>query len=252
MKTIACIGARMGSTRFPGKVFKKLGNDHIVLGWVVRAAEASNLVDEVWVCTTVEKRDDVIKTWCADYTKCWRGSETDVLRRLADCARHTKADIVVRLTGDCPFLDPEVIDQVIMLQRQTGVAYANNVDPPTYPDGLDVQVVTAEALYAADAEASRSSDRDTVCEYISRNRKRWPSATLLCGMPGLEKYRWVLDGPEDYEFCKAIVAEIGDNEPADLIRILEVLRRKPELQEINSKSYSRNERFLVSISGEVS
>jgi spore coat polysaccharide biosynthesis protein SpsF (cytidylyltransferase family) len=238
----------MGSTRLPGKVMLGLGRKR-VLGWVVNAAQAAIGVDEAWVATTTEERDDEIVQWCIDRDiNYWRGSETDVLRRFAECAQAAKADIVVRLTGDCPFADPRIIGEVVALREHTNVAYASNVDPPSFPDGLDAEAFTAKALYAAEAEASLPTDRDTVTRFISRNRLRWPSATLACGIGNLASERWVLDTAEDLKFCKAVVAKLGRRLPS-LLTILEVLRKHAELRDIN-RMWIRNERYFQAVASE--
>jgi spore coat polysaccharide biosynthesis protein SpsF (cytidylyltransferase family) len=248
MKTVAIIAARMNSTRLPGKVMMTLG-DVPVLQWVWYAAARASLVNEVCVATTRDKSDDPIVDWCKRYSINWhRGSEDDVLERFTEATKMTKADVVVRLTGDCPFHDPRIIDEVVALRQQTGAAFASNCDPPTYPDGLDTQVMLAEALFAADTYAVRPSDRDTVCEYIGRHRDRWPSATITCPIPGLAAERWVLDTEEDFAFCKAIVSRSKDHPPS-MIEILDILHRHPEIRQINSM-WKRNERFYAGIAGE--
>jgi spore coat polysaccharide biosynthesis protein SpsF (cytidylyltransferase family) len=206
-------------------------------------------VDDVWVATTSAKRDEEIINWCdSKKISWWRGSETDVLQRFAECAKCAEADIIVRLTGDCPFADPRVIGEIIALREHVGAAYASNVDPPSFPDGLDSEAFTAEALYAADREARLSTDRETVTRWISRNRARWNSATLTCGIPRLESERWVLDTADDLEFCKAVVARLKDRLPS-LLTILEVLRKHPELRDIN-RMWKRNERYFEAVASE--
>src|SRR5258708_5855791 len=161
----------MGSTRLPGKVLMPLGGPP-ALAWCVRAAQAAPGVDEVWVATSTLPADDAIADWCKDVGKgpCFRGSETDVLSRFAGCADAAKADVILRLTGDCPFLDPQVIGAVVRLQKNTGAHYVSNVSPRTYPDGLDVEAFTLIALVFAHTHATRSIDRDCVTTFIERNR----------------------------------------------------------------------------------
>lgn len=160
MKVVAVIQARMGSTRLPGKVLMDLGG-HPVLEWCERAARAAPGVDEVWVATSNLPADDVISNWCTDGAiPCWRGSETDVLSRFVGAAEASQADVILRLTGDCPFLDPQVIGGVVWLLKATGCEFASNVSPRTYPDGLDVQVFTRDLLVDAACSATRQIDRD--------------------------------------------------------------------------------------------
>ena len=243
MNTVAVIQARMGSTRLPGKVLMQLG-DHPVLSWVIQAAQNAPGVNQVIVATSTLPGDDVIAEFChGNRIECFRGSESDVLSRYLGAAHQTGADIIVRLTGDCPFLDPAVIGEVIQLRKMKNAAYATNTDPATYPDGLDVEVFTREALEATHREATRGTDRDTVTRFMVRNRHRFPAANLVCPLPHLERERWVLDSPEDYEFCKALAKHLkrgGIN--WGYLGILKVLDEHPELREIN-RHLTRNERF---------
>lgn len=250
MKVVAVIQARMGSTRLPGKVLMPLGGQP-VLAWCVRAADAAPGVDAVWVATSTLDQDDVIAQWCADnVVHCWRGSETDVLSRFVGCANASGADVLLRLTGDCPFLDPQVIGAVVRLQKQTGAAYCSNVSPRTYPDGLDVECFTFEALAAADAEAARPIDRDCVTTWVGRNRSRFPAEAVINPIPGLQDERWVLDTAADYEFCKAIAARWPwDKGPPSQLDILSILDASPELRDLNADAIM-NERFFDALAEE--
>src|SRR5258707_565425 len=135
MHTVLIVIARMGSSRLPGKVMMDLGGKP-VLEWVTDAALRCKLVNDVIIATTTDIRDNEIAGWAArQYLSYYRGSEDDVLDRFFWAARNQDTDVVVRVTADCPFLDPNVIDQVIALRETTGVAYASNVYPPTWPDG---------------------------------------------------------------------------------------------------------------------
>lgn len=248
MRTIAVIQARLGSTRLPGKVLMPL-DIHPVLGWVLTATQAAKGIDEVVVATSELEQDNPIATYCAyEKVRCVRGSEQDVLSRFIKVAEETGGDVFVRITGDCPLIDPHVISEVVKLRELTGSDYASCIDPPTYPDGLDVEVFTRTALEAAHAEARRPSDRDCVTRFISRNRYRFKAANLTCPLPGLVKERWVLDTAEDYKFCQEIAARIKTYPPSYL-DILEILKKEPELRSINGH-LTRNERFFEAISTE--
>jgi glutamate-1-semialdehyde aminotransferase/spore coat polysaccharide biosynthesis protein SpsF (cytidylyltransferase family) len=250
MKVVAIIQARMGSTRLPGKVLMDLGG-HPVLAWCVRACQAAPGVTETWVATSTLGQDDVIAQWCADNeVHCWRGSETDVLSRFVGCANASGADVLLRLTGDCPLLDPQVIGAVVRLQKQTGAAYCSNVSPRTYPDGLDVEAFTYEALAAADAEATRPIDRDCVTTWIGRNRSRFPAEAVVNPIPGMQDERWVLDTQDDYEFCNRI-ARIWDwdSGPPSQLDILSILDDAPHLRALNTPAVM-NERYFEALAEE--
>lgn len=246
MKTVAIIIARMGSSRLPGKVLMDLGGN-TVLHWVVSAARHAPGVDEVWVATTKQKADNAIWEWCEDNNvDCWRGSEHNVLYRFTETARMAEADIVVRLTGDCPFHDPQVIGEVIALRNATGVDYASNVDPGTWPDGLDCEVFTRETLEKTNKEAGRGTDRGCVTQYIMRNKAKFSTANLTCPIPGLYRERWVLDTENDYRFCQAIAQGAKG---FSYLEILDFLNKNPELRKINAH-HPRNERFFEDLVAE--
>lgn len=250
MNVVAVIQARMGSTRLPGKVLMDLGG-HPVLEWCTRACYAAPGVTDVWVATSKLKADDVIATWCRERgIPVWRGSETDVLSRFIGASIASDADIVLRLTGDCPFLDPAVIGAVVRLQKQTGAAFCSNVSPRTYPDGLDVQAMMRSALVAADREATRPLDRDGVCTWIERNRSRFPAETLINPIPGMETERWVLDTAEDYRVCNSIAwAWPWDHGPPSMLNIAGILDRNPGWRDIN-RNHVMNERYFDALAEE--
>src|SRR6266478_6182636 len=205
MKAVAIVQARMGSTRLPGKVLMPLGG-HPVLEWCVRAARSAPGVDEVWVATTTLDADDAIVKWCDEI------------------------DVNVRLTGDCPFLDPQVIGAVVRLQKSTGAHYVSNVSPRTYPDGLDVEAFTLIALVFAHTHATRPIDRDCVTTFIERNRSRLRAETVINPIPGLQDERWVLDTKADYNFCQNIVSYWPwENGPPTQLDILGILDATPAL-----------------------
>jgi glutamate-1-semialdehyde 2,1-aminomutase len=237
----------MGSTRFPGKVLTQLGQ-HPVLKWAYDAIKKADGIDEVVIATSSLPQDDVIAKYCAlNRINCFRGSESDVLDRFYQCALAYGAEVVLRLTCDCPFLDHNVISEVVRLRQMKGAAYASNIDPPTYPDGLDVECFTFDALYAAWSEATRPSDRDCVPQFIVRNRHRFPAVNLTCPLPGLVKERWVLDTQDDYKFCANVAVHLKDTPTyLDILRVLDIF---PEIRDYN-KSGIRNERFYEAINTE--
>lgn len=252
MKVVAIIQARMGSTRLPGKVMMSL-DGHPVLEWCVRACKYAPGVDEVWIATSTLPADDVIVQFFnkQPVVKVYRGSETDVLDRFHKCAQAANADIILRLTGDCPFLDPQVIGGVVRLMKQSpGCHFASNISPRTYPDGLDVQAMSWTALDTAWSEATRPIDRDGVCTFIERNRSRFPAETLINPIYGLEGERWVLDTADDLRFCDEVARGVRfANGPPSMLDILDFLDRKPEVRSINSTGVM-NERYFAALAEE--
>lgn len=252
MKIVAVVQARMGSTRLPGKVMMDLGGQP-VLAWSVRACRSALGVNETYVATSVLPQDDVIAAWCVENrVKCWRGPEDDVLSRFAGALLDSQADAVLRITGDCPFIDMDVIATIVRLyrDRDNELDFVTNVSPRTYPDGLDVQLMSSDALLCADREAKRAIDRDGVCTWIERNRSRFPAETLICPIPDMQHERWVLDTKQDYEFCKALARRWQWHYgPPTLLNILHVLDTYPEIRHINT-GHVMNERYFDALAEE--
>jgi glutamate-1-semialdehyde 2,1-aminomutase len=248
-KVVAIIQARMGSTRLPNKVLSDLAG-RPVLSWVVRAARAVEGVDEVVVATSTATADDKIADWCRSHkVACFRGSEQDVLSRFTGAAKAQDADIVMRITADCPFFDPAVGAQTLLLLRRAGADYACNNDPPNWPDGLDCEVVKASVLVAAGTEAVRPSDREHVMPFIRNRRGRFRIETLHCSVPGLAAERWTLDTPQDYEFLSAVAKRLKGDHPPSMAEVMAVLDAHPELRAINAQQV-RDEGFAKSIAAE--
>lgn len=223
----------MGSSRLPGKVLLELVG-RPVLEWVVRAARAATGVDDVWVATSHANSDNAIEAWCnTNSVDCFRGSESDVLSRYAGAAATSGADIVIRITSDCPLLDPNVVAQVVYLREKTGAEYASNIDPPTWPDGLDCEVFTAAALRSADKEAKKKGDREHVTPFIRRNYTRFPSETLVSPLAGLTSERWTLDTPEDLVMLRAIATRLPAKFAPSFLDVLRILDGEPSLRDIN-------------------
>jgi len=256
MTVVACIQARMSSTRLPGKILQNLAG-RPVLKWVVDAAQQAPGVGEVVVATSDNHADDIVAQKCLEWSvRCVRGSETDVISRFMAVAQATHGTDFIRLTGDCPFHDPQVIGAVVRLYKNSKAAgkshqvhYASNIDPPTWPDGLDVEIFSGAILQAAHREATRPSDRDCVTRWMARNRSLAGSATLTCPVPGLVKERWVLDTINDMRFCQEVASRLPSDLPTSYLDILDVLDRNPELRQINSM-HPRNERFYEGINSE--
>lgn len=247
MKKTVLIGiARMGSTRFPGKVLKDLGGKP-VLEWILSSFRRTLLVDDFIVATTTNPADEEIVAWCRkNLVNCHRGSEDDVLGRFTEAAQIIDASVAIRVTCDCPFVDPQVIDQVVALHRATSADYTSNIDPPTWPDGLDCEAINISALEWADSTATSKIDRECVTTIIQRNRHLWKCETLICPLPGMHKERWVLDTENDYKFCQK-VAEGAD--ACGWLGIKAFLDDNPQLREINAH-HPRNERYFAALASE--
>lgn len=244
MRTVAVIQARTGSTRLPGKVLLPLSGAPALQRMVERVRQAQRL-DEVIVATTTLPGDDAVVDLCAQLgVPVARGSDADVLGRLAGAVREyaTDAGYVVRLTGDCPLIDPTLIDEVVSLATANHATYASNVIPPTWPDGLDCEVLSWPALARAEAQATSASDREHVTPWILRSLapEQPPCVTSPVDLSGM---RWTLDEAEDYVLIAAVYGALYRQGRSFLTSdILDYLGRRPEIAAINRR-FRRNEGY---------
>jgi len=223
----------MSSSRLPGKVLADLGG-RPVLDWVLRAATAIPGIDRVVVATSRFTADDSIADWCGAHgVRCERGSESDVLERYHDAASAVGADVVMRLTADCPLLDPHVCGQVLALLRRSEADYASNIDPTTWPDGLDCEVFTSAALDIASKEAVLPGDREHVTRFLRAHRHRFRVESLVCPLSGLARERWTLDTESDLAFLRALTPHLPQDRPPSFVETLSVLDREPAVRAIN-------------------
>lgn len=232
MRIHAVIQARVGSTRLPGKVVEDLGG-RPVLEWVVRAARAATQIDEVIVATSTLPADDAVAELARSFgALVVRGSEDDVLSRFVAALEAHPADGIVRLTADCPLLDPALIDAVAGAWRAAPkVDYVSTVLVRSLPRGMDVELVAARALRAVDRTAV-GHDRVHVTSGVYAE----PTAYRLLGLsvtPAAHDLRVTLDTAEDLALLRALVAELPDG-PPEWRDVVSILRARPDLVAINS------------------
>jgi spore coat polysaccharide biosynthesis protein SpsF len=232
MKTVAIIQARMGSSRLPRKVLKDLGGA-TVLDRVLNRLGRSRLIQESLVATTTEPADDAIVEHCERTGwKVFRGSEQDVLDRYYQATKYLNADVVVRITSDCPVIDPEVTDATIRAFLDQHADYASNIQVRTYPRGLDTEVVTVQALERAWRESTKPYQREHVTPYIYEN----PGKFKLHGIENdvdCSQHRWTVDTPEDLQLLRAIYAQFGGRDDFGWREVLELVEADPSLADIN-------------------
>jgi spore coat polysaccharide biosynthesis protein SpsF len=198
----------MSSVRLPGKVLADVGGAPM-LALLLRRLGAARSVDRIVVATSTDPGDEPIDAVAADLgVETHRGPLDDVLTRLADAARGHDGT-VVRITADCPFIDPALVDATVELLEASGCAYASNVEPRTYPDGLDVEAMPAHVLAALAAEPLDASDREHVTTALRRDPSRW-SRVGLAGGEDLADLRWTVDTEDDLEFVRQVAARLGD------------------------------------------
>jgi spore coat polysaccharide biosynthesis protein SpsF len=232
VKVVAIIQARMGSTRLPGKVLKDLCGE-TVLARVVHRTRRATLLNEVVVATSVQPADDAIVQECGRLSvACFRGDEADVLDRYYRAAEKFSADAIVRITSDCPLIDPEVSDKTIRAFLEQHPDYASNVLERRYPRGLDTEVMTFAALESARRDARDPYQREHVTPFLYQHPERFRLVSVT-GDRDYSHYRWTLDTVEDLEFLRAVYerhAEASDPSWQDVLRILE---GEPDLAMIN-------------------
>lgn len=235
MKVVAIIQARMGSTRLPGKVMKEILGKPVIL-WDLDRISLSKLIDEIVVAIPYEKENDVIDDTIKEYNDkiiITRGSEDDVLDRYYQAAVKTNADVVVRITSDCPLIDPIVIDNVIEHFLDDDCDYCSNSLTRTYPRGLDTEVFLFKALEGAWNDAKNDYEREHVTPYIIENPDKFELLNVANDID-LSRLRWTLDTKEDFEFISAVYKRIYPKKQLFLIDdVLELLDTEPELIDIN-------------------
>jgi spore coat polysaccharide biosynthesis protein SpsF len=244
MKTIVLIQARMSSSRLPGKVLQDISGQPMLLHVIQRAKKAKS-VDMIVVITSTHEDDDAIEMLCKENgISCFRGSLDDVLDRYYQAAISFQADIIVRLTADCPLLDAKIIDKLVQTFHKGDFDYVSNTIECTYPDGLDTEVFKLEALGRAWKEACLNSEREHVTAYIYKHPELFRLGNVKNSID-LSHLRWTVDTPEDMEFVRAIYMRFK-NTYFGMSEILTFLKIHPEIASINAGQV-RNEGYLKSL-----
>ena len=251
-KTIAILQARMGSSRLPGKMLLPIIDGKGALELMLERASRASHIAKIVVATTTDPPDDGIEVLCDKLgVSCHRGNVEDVLDRFHGAiSEYPEYDTVVRLTGDCPLHDPAVIDMAIAKFRELRVDYLSNVSPPTFPDGLDVEVFSRDTLTRAWREAEKTSEREHVTLFIRKHPEIFSIANMENPSGDLSHLRWTLDEKADMEFITAIFKSLYESNPKfgrnDVLNLLDV---HPELAQINT-GIRRNEGLEKSLEQE--
>ncbi|PIR74165.1 MAG: hypothetical protein COU35_03855 [Candidatus Magasanikbacteria bacterium CG10_big_fil_rev_8_21_14_0_10_47_10] len=246
MKVVAIIQARMGSSRLPGKMLLDIAG-RPAIAHVVDAVKRSLTTQQVVLATTTDAKDDPLATWAEERgLTVYRGSEDDVLDRYYQAAKKVNADSVIRITGDCPFMDPAVIDRIVQEFQKGGYDYVANTQPATYPDGIDVEVFSFQALERAWNEAGLSSEREHVTPYIWKNPTLFAIGNIVHDADW-SGYRWTLDTPEDLDFLRHVAAACKEaGGPCSMADIRALVDAHPQWRELNGM-YERNEGYIKSL-----
>lgn len=247
-RRVAIIQARMSSSRFPGKVLEPvLGLPMIV--FMVRRVQQATLVNEVLVATSTDPSDDALADALQSHgIGCFRGSLNDVLGRFHDAAAHTGAEQIVRLTGDCPLMDADLVDRALALLTTSGADYVSNVAPPSYPDGLDVEAFTMAALNDAWRNAQRPSEREHVTLYLRAGHAHVKTAGWA-GVADLSTLRWTVDHRDDLAHVKALITAAGHTSPIGFDRF-DIYRGIERHALSTGADHRRNEGLAKSLAAE--
>jgi glutamate-1-semialdehyde 2,1-aminomutase len=233
----------MGSSRLPGKVMKKIEGASVI-ELLLKRLSKSKLIDVIVVAVPENNENEVLY----DHVKalgfhCHQGSENDVLSRFYDASKTHNASVIVRITGDCPLIDPLIVDEVIDQYSSSNADYFSNVSPPTFPDGLDVEVFSAKALEIAHVKAKTVSDREHVTPYLLNSEKFIRGCHTF--EENLSNLRWTLDEQEDFELITKVFGHFSPNKYFSWLEVLDYQRLDPSAFEVN-QNFSRNEGLNMS------
>ncbi len=240
---VIIIQARMGSSRLPGKVLADIEGQPMLHRVVVRARR-SQLAGRVVVATTIDASDDPVAAYCRKMGfPCFRGDLYDVLDRYYQTALHFGARVIVRVTADCPVIDPGEIDRTLRAFFGADVDFAANRLPPpwhrTTPIGLDTEVVTFDALAKAWREAEEKFEREHVMPYFYNQEGRF-EILLVDHAPDYGDYRWTVDTPEDLALLREIYASFDGKDDFTFEALITLFQRHPELEKINTHVSAKN------------
>ena len=249
---IAIIQARMGSSRLPGKVLLDLAGQPMLVR-VLERVQRARLLDQVVVATTTDASDDLLVDFCRERGySCLRGNQFDVLDRYYQVALQLQAQVVVRITGDCPLIDPGLIDEAIAIFQESRVDFlANRLPPPfhrSFPIGLDIEMCTFAALERAWHEADQMFEREHVMPYLYEGVILQPeSPTRSSGVsphgfrvlqlqyvPNLGDLRWTVDTVEDLAFVQQVFSHFNQRDDFTWLEALVFIRSNPDLARINA------------------
>jgi spore coat polysaccharide biosynthesis protein SpsF len=248
MNIVGIVQARFGSSRLPGKVLLDLSGK-TMLERVVERVKRIDQLDSIIIATTTESNDDPVAAEAERLgVESFRGHPTDVLDRYYSSAQIHNADAILRVTADCPLLDPQIANQVIEKFLETSSDYCSNLRPPTFPDGLDVELLTWKALETCWQDASLESDREHVATYIRRTQPDQFEIANLENEIDLSGMRWTIDEDKDLEFMRALIPELETKDGSDtgFKSVLEILASRPEITALNN-TISRNEGWQQSL-----
>ncbi len=242
MKIVATIEARMTSSRLPGKVLMPVEGG-TMLQHLVKRLRAVPSLDAIVLATTSNSADDLLEVFASnEQINCFRGSEDDVMQRVIDAASSVNADVVVEITGDCPIIDPQIVEQAIRMFKAHDAAYVSNAKVRSYPDGMDVQVFRLDTLKKSASLTAERLNREHVTLHIRNHPELFPHLHLVAP----PEIHWpelglTLDEQADYELLRRIIDHFAANPIFSCLDVVRLLGKKPEWLEINSAVIRKGE-----------
>jgi glutamate-1-semialdehyde 2,1-aminomutase len=209
VKVLALVQARMGSARLPNKVMREVGGIPLIELLLTRLSQ-SKTINQIVVATSIDAKNLPLVNHVSSLGyQSFQGSEQDVLERFYFAAQQFVGDIIIRITGDCPLIDPQLVDEAIQKFQESGVDYLCNANPPTFPDGLDIEVFSFSSLERAYYEANAPSDREHVTPYIRESGHF--STVNVASEADFSNLRWTVDEDQDLEVVRFVVEHFAPN-----------------------------------------
>lgn len=240
---IAIVQARTGSSRLPNKVIKKILDKPMLILMLERLKEVKE-IDKIIVATTELKEDDIIeKIVKSIQIEVFRGSELDCLDRYYKAAKKFNGEIILKITADCPLLDPKIVKKIVkyFLVNKKKFDYVSNVRPPTFPDGMDVEIFTFESLKKAWKDSDKPIEREHTTTYIHSKPEIFRIGNIVNKSDQFSSFRLTVDYEEDFSLVKKIYEELYNKDKIfSLKKIINLLENNPEIKKINSHLICKN------------
>jgi len=235
------VQARMGSKRFPGKIMKKV-NGYPMINHMLNQIKKSKLHDEIIIATSLKKENNIVRNFCKkNKINCFSGSENNLVNRFYLCAKKYKLDTIVRLTADCPLIDPKIIDLCIKKFLSKKFDFVANTSPPnnkSYPDGVDVEVFSFKTIKKVNSKCKSKKDLEHVTPYIWRKKKEFRLFRFNL-KKDLSKYRFTLDYKEDFVLIKKILINLYNKKKKITINsVIQYIKQNKNAYMINLKRNS--------------
>jgi spore coat polysaccharide biosynthesis protein SpsF len=235
------VQARMGSKRFPGKIMKKV-NGYPMLNHMLNQIKKSKLHDEIIIATSLKKENDIVRNFCKkNKINCFSGSENNLVNRFYLCAKKYKLDTIVRLTADCPLIDPTIIDLCIKKFLSKKFDFVANTSPPnnkSYPDGVDAEVFSFKTIQTVNSKCKSKKDLEHVTPYIWRKKKEYRLFRFNL-KKDLSKYRFTLDYKEDFVLIKKILINLyNKKKKITMNNVIQYIKQNKNVYLLNHKRNS--------------